>query len=117
MVQGDTTNTFVASLAGFYHKIPVGHIEARLRIDDRYYPFPEEINRRLTSTLSTIHFAPAEHARKNLLKEGVADSSIMITGNTVIDALHTIIQRKGYQSAESNRSNKEILVTAHRRES
>src|SRR5207249_1792684 len=87
LVQGDTTTTFAASLAAYYHHIPVGHIEAGLRTGKKYDPFPEEINRRLTTHLSDFHFAPTEVARRNLLLEGVRPESISVTGNTVIDAL------------------------------
>ena len=117
LVQGDTTTTFAAALVAFYYKIPVGHIEAGLRTNDRYYPFPEEINRRLTSTLTTIHFAPTQLAKDNLLREGYPESSIVITGNTVIDALLRIVEKEGYAQDNSQNNIKEILVTAHRRES
>ena len=90
IVQGDTTTTFSAALAAFYHHIPVGHVEAGLRTGKKYDPFPEEINRRLTTHLSDFHFAPTEAARRNLLSEGISPEDILVTGNTVIDALlHT----------------------------
>lgn len=87
LVHGDTTTTFAASLAAFYEKIPVGHVEAGLRTGNIYAPWPEEMNRRLTASLATLHFAPTEKARANLLAERVKDSRIFVTGNTVIDAL------------------------------
>jgi UDP-N-acetylglucosamine 2-epimerase (non-hydrolysing) len=87
LVQGDTTTAFVAGLSAFYCKIPVGHVEAGLRTSHRYDPFPEEINRRLLTTVSDIHFAPTEGSRQNLLREGVASDQIIVTGNTVTDAL------------------------------
>ena len=120
LAQGDTTTTFAAALAAFYHKVPFGHVEAGLRTDNRYDPFPEEINRRLTSVLTDLHFAPTERAKQALLAEGVRDESIFVTGNTVIDALLTVAARKHEfddarvrQAVESGRM---ILVTAHRRE-
>ena len=91
-VQGDTTTTFAAAQAAFYLKIPVAHIEAGLRTGNRYSPFPEEINRRLTSVMSDFHFAPTEGAKRNLIAEGFEESSIYVTGNTVIDALLTVIR-------------------------
>src|SRR5579862_393736 len=87
LVQGDTTTVMLASLASFYHRVPVGHVEAGLRTFDRYSPFPEEINRRLASHLATFHFAPTNWSRDNLLKEGIPRRQIFVTGNTVIDAL------------------------------
>lgn len=117
LVQGDTTTTFAASLAAFYNKIPVGHIEAGLRTHDMYYPFPEEMNRVLTSRLTTVHFAPTTLAQQNLLKEGVNDSSVIITGNTVIDALKYVIQHEKFFISSHENQIKNILVTAHRRES
>jgi UDP-N-acetylglucosamine 2-epimerase (non-hydrolysing) len=125
LVQGDTTTTFVGSLAAFYHKIPVGHIEAGLRTDDKYQPFPEEINRRLTSSLADLHFAPTETARKALLEENVAKEKIFLTGNTVIDALiATVKERHRFSDPclesvirERGRSKGRIvLITCHRRE-
>ena len=92
LVQGDTTTTLAGSLSAFYHKIPVGHVEAGLRTGERYAPFPEEINRRLNSVIAQLHFAPTSLARENLLREGIDSESIFITGNTVIDALQTTVQ-------------------------
>ncbi len=118
LVQGDTTTAMVAALAAFYQKIPVGHIEAGLRTNDKYNPFPEEANRRLISALATYHFTPTKNATQALLREGVRKDSIFLTGNTVVDALHMII-KKDYQPNTvylSNNGDKLILVTAHRRE-
>ncbi len=123
LVQGDTTTAMVVSLAAFYHRVAVGHVEAGLRTMDRYSPFPEEINRRLVSHLATLHFAPTCWSRDNLLKEGIAQKRIFVTGNTVIDAfLETrdrvvrhppeIPQLDGLKLA----GRKLIVVTAHRRE-
>ena len=120
LVQGDTTTTFIGALAGFYNKMPIGHIEAGLRTYDKYQPFPEEINRKLTTALADIHFSPTKRAAENLIQEGVPASKIFITGNTVIDALLEIIGRnykfkKPLDKIVNNNSNL-ILVTAHRRE-
>ncbi|MBI2082699.1 MAG: UDP-N-acetylglucosamine 2-epimerase (non-hydrolyzing) [Deltaproteobacteria bacterium] len=125
IVQGDTTTTFAASLAGFYSKIRVAHVEAGLRTDDKYHPYPEEINRRLTGVLTDFHFAATEKARENLIREGVASEKIVVTGNTVIDALLSVVhkvrdgRRKIFQERFSmlDSSKKLILVTGHRRES
>ena len=129
-VQGDTTTTFVASLSAYYLKIKVAHIEAGLRTNDKFNPFPEEINRRLTDCLSDYCFAPTEWAKNNLLKEGVDKKKIFVTGNTVIDALFLALKkqqdRKVQQRLEMKfkkdfnitfDNQKIILVTAHRRES
>jgi UDP-N-acetylglucosamine 2-epimerase (non-hydrolysing) len=122
LVQGDTTTTFVAALAAFYLKIPVGHVEAGLRTFDKQRPFPEEINRKLTTALADLHFAPTEQAKLNLLAEGVPKETIYVTGNTVIDALLATV-RDGYKfnhpilSQIDFSSYKTLLVTAHRRES
>ena len=123
LVQGDTTTTFAASLAAYYHHIPVGHIEAGLRTGKKYDPFPEEINRRLATHLSDFHFAPTEVARNNLLLEGVRPENISVTGNTVIDALLLTKARLAEEPslAVDHLGQTEglhiILVTAHRRES
>lgn len=93
IVQGDTTTAFVAALADFYKKIPVGHVEAELRTHDRYAPFPEEINRRIIGSIADLHFAATGGARDNLLAEGVRSADIFATGNTVIDALLTVRDR------------------------
>ena len=121
LVHGDTTTTFVASLAAFYSKIKVGHIEAGLRTFDRYFPFPEEINRKLTGCLANIHFAPTRKNSENLIRESVDDSSIYITGNTVIDALNlTVSDEYKFENEDLKKvdfKNKKVLcVTAHRRE-
>jgi len=93
LVQGDTTTAFTAALTAFYHRIPVGHVEAGLRTGDLYSPWPEEANRVLTSRLAALHFAPTAAARDNLISEGVPANRIHLTGNTVIDALlHTVAQ-------------------------
>lgn len=121
LAQGDTTTTFVAALAAFYHKVPFGHVEAGLRTGQRYDPFPEEMNRRLTAPLATWHFAPTEQARQNLLREGIAPNTIFVTGNTSIDALLSVAAQPATFDdprlkaiVESDR--RLILVTAHRRE-
>jgi UDP-N-acetylglucosamine 2-epimerase (non-hydrolysing) len=119
-VQGDTTSVFLGALAGFYCKIPVAHVEAGLRTDNRYSPFPEEINRRLTSPLTSLHFAPTERAKKKLLLENTPEKDIYVTGNTVIDALLWNLNRP-YEAPDSLKDifaseKKLILVTAHRRE-
>src|SRR5690554_4856177 len=92
LVHGDTTTTFAGSLAGFYRHIRVGHVEAGLRTFDKYSPFPEEINRRLTGVMADMHFAPTGGAKANLLREGVDEKSIVVTGNTVIDALMQVVK-------------------------
>jgi len=124
LVQGDTTTVMAASLAAFYQRVPVGHIEAGLRTKDCYSPFPEEMNRRLTSVLASYHFAPTERAKQSLLTEGVLEDLIFVTGNTVIDALHLILKKPKPNRVEnilksadlSSNKKKLILVTAHRRE-
>lgn len=115
LIQGDTTTTLVASLTAFYNRILVGHIEAGLRTYNKLYPFPEEINRVLTSSLTNLHFAPTQKAKENLLKEGIPERSIIVTGNTVVDSLFSVMERKEF-SKLSTRDTKEILVTVHRRE-
>ncbi len=94
LVQGDTTTAFIAGLSAFYHKIPVGHVEAGLRTGEKYNPFPEEINRKMISTLTDLHFAPTESNRNNLLKENVPAEKIFVTGNTVIDALYMVVNKQ-----------------------
>ena len=126
IVQGDTTTVFCASLAAFYHQIPIGHVEAGLRTWNRLSPFPEEINRTLTTHLADLHFAPTEWAKSNLLKEGIAEERISITGNTVIDALHIAIDKIRKSPPEipglpgelmnGQTDNPLVLITAHRRE-
>lgn len=121
LVHGDTTTTFVASLAAFYLQIPVGHVEAGLRTRNKYSPFPEEINRTLTGVLADLHFAPTATARQNLLAEGVAADAIFVTGNTVIDALLATVQPE-YHFADpmlntlDYQQQRVLLVTTHRRE-
>lgn len=118
LVQGDTTTAFASALAAYYHRIPVGHIEAGLRTGDRYNPFPEELNRRLACHLSTIHFAPTKRAESNLLAEGVSEDDIVVTGNTVIDALLWVVDTLDEPEAGSTKSGiRRLFVTAHRRES
>jgi UDP-N-acetylglucosamine 2-epimerase (non-hydrolysing) len=120
LVQGDTTTVMAASLVAFYHRIRVGHVEAGLRTDDKYQPFPEEINRRVTSVVADLHFAPTAHARENLLREGISDARIRVTGNSVIDALH-LAAAMPFDWARSPLATlpegaRLVLVTAHRRE-
>lgn len=118
IVQGDTTTTFAAALAAFYEKIPVVHVEAGLRTGQKYSPFPEEMNRRLTDHLSDLLFAPTEHARQNLLKEGLPAEKIFVTGNTVVDALLMILQDERFQELKPvinlPEGHRLLLVTAHR---
>ena len=119
LVQGDTSTVFATSLAAYYHHTPVGHVEAGLRTGDKRRPFPEEMNRRLTSALADLHFAPTEAARRNLLREGVRDGQIVVTGNTVIDALLDVVARP-FQFTEpplTSLDGRVVLITAHRRES
>ncbi len=129
IVQGDTTTTFVASLSAYYQKIKIAHVEAGLRTEDKFNPFPEEINRRLTDCIADLYFAPTERAKENLLKEGVREERIFVTGNTVIDALFIILDKQ--KKPEVQRKMEEfflkrygisfkrrtILATGHRRES
>jgi len=121
VVQGDTTTVFAAALAAFYAKVPVAHVEAGLRTGNRYNPFPEEINRRLTSSLTTLHLAPTPTSRANLLAEHIAEDSIVVTGNTVIDALLDVVGRElpltDPALAPVEGAERVILVTSHRRES
>jgi len=117
LVQGDTTTTMAASLAAFYARVPVGHVEAGLRTGDPDYPWPEEVNRRITSVLARHHFAPTEGARRNLRAEGVPDEAITVTGNTVIDALLDVVGMKPSRAPKLPlRGKRMILITAHRRE-
>jgi len=120
LVQGDTTTTFAGSLASYYNEIQVGHIEAGLRSFDKFQPFPEEINRKMTTVLSDTHFSPTKSAAMNLIHEGIPSHDIFVTGNTVIDALLEVVNRE-YKFTKSlnkiiNSGNKFILVTTHRRE-
>ncbi len=126
LVHGDTSTTFAASLAAFYRRVPVGHVEAGLRTGNLYSPWPEEANRRLTSVLAQWHFAPTETSRSNLLSEGVASGAIQVTGNTVIDALlqvrekivasSQIRQQLGKNFGFLDPHKRLVLVTGHRRE-
>jgi UDP-N-acetylglucosamine 2-epimerase (non-hydrolysing) len=120
VVQGDTTTVFAAALAAFYSKIPVAHVEAGLRTGDPYNPYPEEMNRRLTTALTAVHLAPTPTSRANLLAEGVAPESIHVTGNTVIDALLEITSRSlpptDRHLAGLAPGSRIVLVTSHRRE-
>lgn len=121
LVQGDTTTTFAGALAAFYQKIRIGHVEAGLRTNNKYYPFPEEINRHITSVLADLHFAPTRQSCKNLLSEGVKREDIFICGNTVIDSLFLMI-KENYIFREPLLKDKKIfekkiiLLTMHRRE-
>jgi len=120
LTQGDTTTAMVGALIGFYHRIKVGHVEAGLRTWDKFQPFPEEINRKIADAVCDLHFAPTSQSRDNLLREGVNDASIVVTGNTVIDALLEVAA-KDYnwdagELAGIPRGKRLILVTAHRRE-
>jgi len=127
LVQGDTATVFAASLAAFYQEIPIGHLEAGLRTGNLKSPWPEEANRVLTSHLATLHFAPTEVSRNNLLREGIALERIFVTGNTVIDALHLALARVRHNPPaipqlgpflmNQRRDIPLVLITAHRRES
>ena len=118
LLQGDTTTAMIASLASFYQKVPIGHVEAGLRTYDRYSPFPEEINRRLISVSATYNFAPTQTAVDALMAEGFAEQTIFLTGNTVIDALLMTVRKDCKLDMDFLKPNKKlILVTAHRRES
>ena len=124
LVQGDTTTVMATTLVAYYRRIKVGHVEAGLRTGDKWQPFPEEINRRVASVIADLHFAPTEWARNNLLREGIADNLIKVTGNTIIDALTQIttfpvpeeiedlLEKKGILSREKQL----VVITAHRRE-
>ena len=133
LVHGDTTTSTAAALAAFYQQIPVGHVEAGLRTHNIYSPWPEEMNRLLTGRLATYHFSPAPLSRNNLIKESVDDRNIIITGNTVIDALYwvvdkiknnkeldneleDILSKAGYDVNRLNNGKKLVLITGHRRE-
>lgn len=129
LVQGDTTSSMAATLAAFYLQIPVGHIEAGLRTNDIYSPFPEEMNRRFISIIASYHFAPTSLAKQNLIKEGISEDAIFLTGNTVVDALRIIQERIQSTEIEVNEiirdkvheklaeRKKLVLLTMHRRES
>ena len=121
LVHGDTTTTFASALAAFYHRVPVGHVEAGLRTWNIYSPYPEEMNRQLAGRLSTYHFSPTMQNKKNLMAENVEEKHIIVTGNTVIDALHYVVERNYEFEDDALRSidfekEKVILLTCHRRE-
>jgi UDP-N-acetylglucosamine 2-epimerase (non-hydrolysing) len=124
LIQGDTTTVMAAAILGYYKQVHIGHVEAGLRTHDKWQPFPEEINRRIAGVVADLHFAPTENNRQNLLREGIPDEIIKVTGNSAIDALRIISQKPAPPEAvrllnetgvwESNR--RLVLVTAHRRE-
>lgn len=121
LVHGDTTTTFAGALAAFYQQVKVGHVEAGLRTFNKYFPFPEEMNRKLTGSLADLHFAPTKGSKNNLLREGINEADIYITGNTVIDAMkHTVEDNYVFENDELNHidfaNKKVIMITAHRRE-
>ena len=121
LVHGDTTTTFAGALAAFYQQIKVGHVEAGLRTFDKYFPFPEEMNRKLTASLADLNFSPTIGSKNNLLREGIDESVVFVTGNTVIDAMgHTVQKDYVFENDELNKidyeNKKVIMVTAHRRE-
>lgn len=121
LVHGDTTTTFAGGLAAFYKQIKVGHVEAGLRTFDKYFPFPEEMNRKLTGAIADLHFAPTKGSKNNLLREGINEQDIYVTGNTVIDAMqHTVEENYVFEQEELNYidfdNKKVIMITAHRRE-
>lgn len=133
LVHGDTTTSTAAALSAFYQQIPVGHVEAGLRTNNIYSPWPEEMNRQITSRIATYNFSPTPLSKENLLKENVNENSILVTGNTVIDALHIVVERiksskslqaelinqlssAGYNPSRLNLGRKLVLITGHRRE-
>ena len=133
LVHGDTSTSTAAALASFYAHIPVGHVEAGLRTHNAYSPWPEEMNRQITSRIASWHFAPTEESRSNLLAEGISEESVIVTGNTVIDALHQVVGRmdsdwtmnealrqtladSGYDVSRISDGKRLVLVTGHRRE-
>jgi UDP-N-acetylglucosamine 2-epimerase (non-hydrolysing) len=133
LVHGDTTTSTVAALSAFYQQIPVGHVEAGLRTYDIYSPWPEEMNRQITGRIATYNFAPTQLSKENLLREAVKEESIMITGNTVIDALYWVVDKiknnqelsaeleislknVGYDVNRLKNGKKMVLITGHRRE-
>ena len=120
LVHGDTSTTFVGSLAAFYNQVSIGHVEAGLRTYDKYSPYPEEMNRRLTGVMADMHFSPTVRNKNNLLRENVPEENIYVTGNTVIDALKTTV-RNDYEFKDETLKNMDwskrvIIMTAHRRE-
>ncbi|MBW7838252.1 MAG: UDP-N-acetylglucosamine 2-epimerase (non-hydrolyzing) [Chitinophagaceae bacterium] len=133
LVHGDTTTSTAAALATFYQQIPVGHVEAGLRTYNIYSPWPEEMNRQITGRIATFHFSPTPLSKKNLLKENVSETQIVVTGNTVIDALYSVVEKMksnrnlecelnallkeaGYDVSRVNEERRMILITGHRRE-
>jgi UDP-N-acetylglucosamine 2-epimerase (non-hydrolysing) len=120
LVQGDTTSAMVGSMVGYYHRVKIGHVEAGLRTFDKFHPFPEEINRKITSNVADLHFAPTVWAKNNLTNEGIQNRRIFVTGNTVIDALKYAVNKYPCSNNAILRNipdgKKIILVTAHRRE-
>ncbi len=124
LVQGDTTTVMATALLGYYHRTRIGHVEAGLRTGDKWQPFPEEINRRIASVCTDLHFAPTEHSRQNLLREGIPTRSVVVTGNPVIDALRAIAARPAPAETQEllerlgicQGGKQLVLVTAHRRE-
>jgi len=120
LVHGDTLTTFAGSLAAFYNQVPVGHVEAGLRTQNKYLPFPEEMNRKLTGAIADVHFAPTRASKANLLREGIAEDSIYVTGNTVIDALQTTVHEDyQFHDAELRTTpfdGRVLVVEVHRRE-
>ena len=126
LVHGDTSTTAATAIAAYYHKIRVGHVEAGLRTGDKYAPWPEEMNRKLAGAISDIHFAPTVRAKDNLLSEGVIETTIHVTGNTVVDTLHTVTKRLEFDRKLTTQLDEQfeyldparrlILVTGHRRE-
>ena len=119
LVQGDTTSTMAGAMAAFYQKVPVGHVEAGLRTYNLDSPFPEELNRQLTSRMALLHFAPTDNSKQNLIKEGFSEKNISITGNTVIEALRWVLKHSVSEEAlltTDLRQSRVILVTGHRRE-
>ncbi|GGI00734.1 MULTISPECIES: non-hydrolyzing UDP-N-acetylglucosamine 2-epimerase [Mammaliicoccus] len=117
LVHGDTTTTFAGSLAAFYNEVAIGHVEAGLRTWNKYSPFPEEMNRQMTGVLADLHFSPTDQSKHNLLQENKNDESIVVTGNTAIDALSTTVS-DGYESdiIKRHEGKRIVLLTAHRRE-
>lgn len=128
LVQGDTTTVMASALLAYYHQIAVGHVEAGLRTGDKWQPFPEEINRRVAGVVADLHFAPTEWSRQNLLRENVPSERVVVTGNPVIDALHSVasleptpevlalLERLDIYEPGSNQGSRLVLITAHRRE-
>ena len=117
LVHGDTSTTFIGSLAAFYNRIAVGHVEAGLRTWDKYSPYPEEMNRQLTGVIADLHFSPTEKSARNLVNEGKSEDRIYITGNTAIDALQTtVLEEYAHPVLDKIGSDRLVLLTAHRRE-